>query len=508
MSLAKHVTKIGKLTSIYLGGSVLSQAIALFLLPVFTHYLPTDQMGIVNLAGRVMAPLAILIQLGLLSSLKSHYFRTDKPLRASLVRTTILGQIGQGTLMCALLSVAGIWLAGVFLPNLPLPRELVYGLWLMIVWGCFFHAIGQYAIGVSQLEEHAFTAVFLSYLRLFLRVGLGVFVVAALGWKGFGRYASIFLTAFLVAIVSLGVLRRYARGPFDPGLLKRTSRTGLTFIPSSLSGVLALTINAWLVNKMVSTASLGIYGIAIAFGQLIQMPLMTFGHAAYPTLAKLMSDGSPESRRQQSRLYTLLVAAIGALALGVVLFSPLAIRLLTSSAHPEYRQAAPIVPILVLAWLFQGFYWISSNRVFFLGGGLWLATATGSSIVASIVFSLLLIPPFGVYGAAMAMVGCFLVRFVVVTIVGERLYRLPWQIVPIVLTVAGMGLMVGADLLLSPLMGLWAGLALKCALLLATLPLIWATGVVSRKELAWAKDRVVGKLRSLLRRNAGEGDAG
>jgi len=81
------------------------------------------------------------------------------------------------------------------------------------------------------------------------------------------------------------------------------------------------------------------------------------------------------------------------------------------------------------------------------------------------------------------------------------------QIVPMVLTLAGMGLMAGADLWLSPLMGLWAGVGFKCLLVLATLPLIWATGVVSRKELAWAKDRVVGKLRSLMRRNPGEGDA-
>jgi len=425
MGLAQKVTKIGKLSTIYMLSTIIAQVVGLFLLPIFTRYLEPDQMGIIGLAAQVILPLSIVVQLGLWSSLKSHYFRTDKSVRPLMVRTVLLGQLVQTGLICSLLSLVGIWFSERFLPNLPLSSERVYCLWLMIVWGCFFQAWFRIATGLTQLHERAFTTVFLTLLQLFLRVGLGLFVVVYLGWKGFGRQSSIFATIVLTGAAAFVIVWRYGRGGFDFSLFKKILRTGLTFVPHGFAGVLALSVNGWLLNKLVSPAALGIYGIAVMFGQLIQMPLNSFGNAAFPTLARMMKDGSAEARRQQSRIYTLLIAGVAVLALGIVLFAPIAIILLTA---PKYHESMYIVPILVLAWTFQGFYWIASNRVFYLGGGLWLATATVSSLGVGIALGFLLMPPYGMYGAAMAMVGTFVVRTMVILVIGERMYPVPWQL--------------------------------------------------------------------------------
>jgi O-antigen/teichoic acid export membrane protein len=496
MSLRADATRIGKLSTIYLLGSVISQVVGFLLLPVFTHYLPPAQMGIVSLAGRLTAPLAVLVQLGLWSSLRSHYFRLGESERPQVVRSVLVGQLLQTGVAAVALSILGIWLAETFLPNLPLSSADVYLLWLMVVWGSFFSPLIVLAVGLNQLHERAIAAVSINGLRLLLQAGLGVLAVVGLGWLGLGRLGTIFAATVVVGIFSVREIWKYGRGGFDLRLFGRILRTGVTFVPHGLSGIMAVSINAWLLNRLVSPAALGVYGIAVAFAQLIQVSLQSFGNAAFPTLARMMQDGGTVARRRQSRIYTLLIAGIGAVALAIAIFAPVAIKILTA---PQYHAAAPLMSILVLAGLFQGLYWVASNRVFYLGGGLWLSTSTISGLIVGVGLALLLIPSLGVPGAAWALVGSFLVRFAVIAVVAERMYPLPWQMAIIARGLAGMGLLWALDHFLLSQVGLWISIPGKFALLAATIPLARICGAVSAAEFKQAQAALSEALRRRVR---------
>jgi O-antigen/teichoic acid export membrane protein len=492
VSLEKHVTKIGKLSMIYAFGGAAPKILGLALLPIFTHFLSPDQFGIVRLALQVALPLSILVQLGLEASLKSRYFRTDLSQRSQLIKTAFLGQIALGFLTCLVFSIAGVWVFDQILPNLPISPQKVQMLWLMIVWGCFFSSFIQLATTVSQLLEKAALAVSITMSLFLLRSFFGVIAVVWLGWQGFGRQGTNFIGATIIGIVSLWLLFRFGKAKFNFKLFKDLFKTGLTFVPHSFAGMFALAINTWLVNKMISTASVGIYAIAIQFAQFIQMPLTAFGNAAYPTLAKLMSDGSDESKKQQSRLYTLVLTGISVIALGISLFAPIAIELLVA---PNYHKAKTVVPILVLAWQCQALYWVCSTIVFYHGGGLWLATATVSSMIANIILGFLLIPIYGVYGAAMAMVGCFLIRFIVIAIVGHKKHPLPWQIKIVAQMLTVVLLMALTDIWLSEHLSLAPAIGLKLLIFAATILLILKCGIISQKEFKRGKQIFLEKLK-------------
>jgi len=479
MSLAAKAAKIGKLSTIYMLSTIIVRGVGLFLLPIFTHYLDPGQMGIVTLAGQVMLPLTIVTQLGLWTSLKSHYFRTPESIRPVLVRTVFLGQLVQAGVICSLLSVVGIWTADWFLPNLPLNYWHVYCLWLMIVWGCFFRPWQRMASGLAQLHERAFTAVFLTISEACLRIGLGLLVVVCLGWRGFGRTGSITASMVIIGSIGLVVSWRYGRERFELPLFRKVVITGLAFVPSTLSIALTQTVNAWLLTDMVDVAAMGVYGVAIMFPQLIQMFLLAFGNAAFPTIARMMADGSQEIRRQQARLYTFVFLVLGAISLGVCLFASPAIRLLTD---PAYHEAVYIAPILSLAWLAQSGYTIVSQPVFFKGGGLWFACANMASLLATVVLSLVLIPAYGIYGAAWAMVGGFTCRLIVISLIHLRLYRLPWEIRNIVMLLIVLLTLGAIDYLFANNISLIWSIAAKIALFISFPLLMMSTGVVRRSD--------------------------
>lgn len=498
MTLSKHVAKIGKLGSIYAIAHIVPQIVGLFLLRVFTDYLDTEQMGIVALATQVMLPLTALVSMGLWSGLKSHYFRVAEAKRPVLVRSVFIAQGVQIAVLFGLGALAGIWIADHLLPNLPLDNRRVYLLWLMILGACSLQVVVKFGQGVAQLQERAGISVCISLCQYLVQMGLGVAVVVWLGWGGFGRQGTIVAGLAVAAVIAGWVVWRAGAGRFDRPLWRRTALTGLTFVPASLSGLLAPAVTIWLLNKLVSAEALGVYGVANRFGPLLPLLLFALGQAAYPTLARLMSEGTPEAKRQQSRLYTLMVIGVCLLALGLWLLSPTMIRLIVR--NPAYHDAAYVVPIIVFAYFFQGMYLLVFQRVFYIGGGLWLAAATLSSLAVTVGLCFLLIPLLGMYGAAWAMVGGSATRFTVSAITGEMKYPLPWEFSKLARILACTAVPVGLDVLAGwywrP--SLLMEISLKVILVLVMLVLLRATNAVTAAELAQGRKLIAEKLRSML----------
>ncbi len=523
MTLAKTATKIGKLSTIYLIGSFAPQFINMIVLPIYTDYLSKEQMGIFNLALRIGTPLGVLIQLGALAGLKSWYFRTDEQRRPQLIRSMQLGQFAVNAAVVLILALVGLAFVDTILPDLPLSWAALYALWLLILADAFGDACARLASMVARLREHATTSIAIGLSRYAVQTVVGltiVFWLAAEGkdeWQGVGRQVAATVAALAIAVVAARLAWKYGGGPFDASMVKQTLRTGINFVPHQISDGLMLTANAWMVNSLFSTAALGVYGVAIAFAQLIQMPLINFGDAAYPTLSRLMREGGHESRRQQTRIYTLTLLLVTVAILGQQLFATVAIRVLT---NPSYHEAAAVVSVLIFAWVFQAFYMIVSQPVFYFGGGLWLSTATVTSIVVSVGVGAWAIPEYGMYGAAWSMAAGFIAKFLVAAAASNYLYPLPWEVSKIARALACAALVVWIDLAfvdgwLTVVKNIdrpgsfferveWVNLLVmvvaKLLLVASMAPLLWITRVVSAREFKIVADAARGKLRSWMRR--------
>lgn len=523
MSLAKTATKIGKLSTIYLVGSFLPQVVKILVLPVFTDYMSKEQMGIFNLAGRVGTPLSVLIQLGALAGLKSWFFRTDAASRPQLVRTMQIGQFGVNFTAMMILALIGLGCVEYILPGLPFTWTTLYILWLLILADALGDASTKLATLVMRLSEHATKSVTLSFVWYLLQTALGLAIVVVLArqdmreWQGFGRQAGATIGSLIWSVIAACIVWKYGAAKFDASMFKKTLRTGVTFVPHQLSDGLMLTANSWMVNGFFSTAALGVYGIAVSFAQLIQIPLLNFGDAAFPTLSRLMRENTPESRRQQARIYTLTLLLIIVAILAMQLLSTIAIRVLT---NPAFHEAALVVPILIFAWLFQAFYQIASQPVFFFGGGLWLSLATGVSIIVSAAAGVFLIPEYGMYGAAWSMVAGFVAKLLVTIAATTYLHPLPWEIWKLTRALACAALVAWVDwrflegwlVVVKDIetpgsffervewINLTVMVGVKLLLLTAIAPLLWIAGVVTGREFKLFADAVRSKLNAWLGR--------
>src|SRR5207253_2066481 len=99
MGLGHELKRLARHSAIYGIGGLVSRILAVVLLPLFTHYLPPNSFGRVEIVTAATAVAAILLQLGISSAFFRFYFDSpDTARRLVVVRTSFWFTMAMSTL--------------------------------------------------------------------------------------------------------------------------------------------------------------------------------------------------------------------------------------------------------------------------------------------------------------------------------------------------------------------------------------------------------------------------
>jgi O-antigen/teichoic acid export membrane protein len=243
-----------------------------------------------------------------------------------------------------------------------------------------------------------------------------------------------------------------------------------------------------ILNRYVSQAAVGIYTLGYQFGLAMSVFTLAMSNALSPIMMRQLKD--PESRQHVPPTGTYCLLAVTAVGLAVALFAEEGVELL---APDSYREAETIVPWVVLAYAFQGLYYVWQQGTWYAMKTGWVPVLTLVCAALNVGLNLLLVPRYGIEAAAIVTAISFFALAVSQGLLAQRLHRIPWEYGRWVrLFVAGLAsygvaaLLERADV---PLMTL-----IDVALLLVLFPLLLTlSGFWTERERA----RVASTLRSL-----------
>ena len=112
----------------------------------------------------------------------------------------------------------------------------------------------------------------------------------------------------------------------------------------------------------------------------------------------------------------LIVAALALLLPDVLIFV---------SRKVAYHAAAPVVPVIVLAFLFQGFFLLSSIGITITKEARYYPMITAFAAALNIGLNFALIPGFGIMGSAWATVAGYALMAFAGAVISNRLYPIP-----------------------------------------------------------------------------------
>ena len=447
----------------YQASSVVSAALALVTLPLYTRALSRADFGVAETLLTFIILASILLRLGLGEAFVRFYFQTAEEDRDRLARTTTATVL----LATTATAVAAAALAGP-LSSLLLGFEET-GLMRIAVFGLWAFTNLEIAYALLRVDERRRAYVTASLCNVVLSVGLTVTLVVALDQGARGYLAGNYVASGVVLLALWWTLRRRIgprrgerRSPLGPLL-----RFGVPTIPADAT-VFALNVidRAYLLRAQ-SAAAAGLFALSVKLATAVILAVRGF-QLAWPPLAYSVGDDR-EAGRLYAAVTTWYVVVTGFVVAGLTLLGRWVVRLL---AAPEYFEAHEALPWVALGWAMYGLFLVLVT----IGGRAGITTRTFpaalAGVVVNVVALVVLVEPLGIAGAGVALVVAYAVMLVVLHLLTRRLFAVPFDWARLAHAVALLGAVGVAGELLLPDAGL-DGFATR-ATALAAIPLLFA----------------------------------
>jgi O-antigen/teichoic acid export membrane protein len=461
----------------YQASSVLSAALALVTLPLYTRALTRADFGIAETLLTFIILASILLRLGLGEAFVRFHFQTPAAERDRLARTTTATVL----LVTTVAALAAAALAG------PLSALLLgfedAGLMRIAVLGLWSFTNLEIAYALLRVEERRRAYVAASLCNVLLTVALTVTLVVGLDGGARGYLAGNYV-ASAVVLLGLWWLLRARIAPRQDGERPRRAALrpllafGVPTVPADATVFALNVVDRAYILRAQSAAAAGLFALSVKLATAVILAVRGF-QLAWPPLAYSIGDDR-EAGRFYAAVATWYVVVTGYVVAGLTLLGRWVVRLL---AAPEYFAAHEALPWVALGWAMYGLFLVLVT----IGGRAGVTTRTFPAALAGVVVNVVvlvaLVGPLGIAGAGIALVAAYAVMLVVLHLLTRGLFAVPFQwrrLAHAIVLLAGVS--VAGELLL-PRDGI-DGFALRAGAA-ALIPLLFAaTRFVAPEELA------------------------
>ncbi|HYC81298.1 MAG TPA: polysaccharide biosynthesis C-terminal domain-containing protein, partial [Solirubrobacterales bacterium] len=283
--------------------------------------------------------------------------------------------------------------------------------------------------------------------------------------------------AFVLGLIALQ-WRRLSLRP-DLPLLRRLFRFGLPTMPAEVSLYALNFVDRLIIVRSLGLAEAGLYSLAVKFAQAVNVLVRGF-QLAWPPLAYSIRDDD-EARRAYATVVTLFVAGCAFVVTGMWLYARWIVRAL---AAPQFFDSYEAVGLLAAAVTLYALYLVMVVILGRTGRTEFNLPAAIGALVVNVVLNLVLVPPFGIVGAAIALVASYLVVAALMYVFTQRLFPVPYQWGRLMRVVFAAAVLVAVGELAMPTDGVLGFLGRGALWLLYPLAL-WTSGFFTPEERGW-----------------------
>jgi O-antigen/teichoic acid export membrane protein len=416
--LGEQIKRLGKHTAVYGLGGLVSRILAVLLLPLYTSYLGPRGFGKIETVVALTTVLVIVLRMGISSAFFRFYFDTkDDDERRLIVRTSFWFTMTMATAGLAAGFIFATPIAhGLKLGDDPwLVRAAFVGLWAQMNY--------EQLTSLFRVEERSVSFVIASVANVLITVGVTVLLVVGLHKGPTGAVVGNFVGTLCVYLVLLAY-RRYQLGlEFSRDLLRQMNRFGMPLVPSALALWAINFIDRIFIAQYKGQAEVGVYSVAVRISSAIVFLMIAF-RLAWPAFAYSIEDDR-EAKRTYSYVltYLLFVCSWVSLALGVL--APWLVEVLAPK-HSFHRAADAVALLAFASTAYAGY------TVVAIGIGRARQTqlnwvVSGAAAVVNVVLNVILIPRYGMIGAAISTAAAYVGLLLGMVWNSRRVYPVDYQ---------------------------------------------------------------------------------
>ncbi len=477
-----ELKKLAQHSAVYGVADVVPYLINFLLLPVFTTYLSPANYGALG----ILLLFGVLTKILFRSGLDSGFFRIyyeqktdrDRKLLASTLFATAFTISATLFTLCAVFAgPLSRWLLGDELSQSQIATWIV-----LVAADTLLNTFAFVPMNLFRLQEKPKSFTVMTLFRSFVNIGLKVILVVS-GWGVAGvLWADVAASLVFVLALAPTLVRNLVLG-FSVPMLRSAAAFGLPKVPHGLAHQILNLSDRKLIELFIALSASGVYHIGYMMGTGVKFFLSAFELAWSPFVYAQLDK--PDAARTLARIATYAFATLVGCGLMNAVFGR---ELLFWMAKPEFHAAYPVIPIVVLAYMTQGLYALTSIGISISKKTTYFPVMTLSAAVVNVVLNILWIPRFGVEGAAWATVAGYGLMAVMGIYFGNKHYPIPFEWSRLA-RIAMAGALAYVVSTLAPLE--WhIAIPIKLGALLVFPAALFVFGFFRHHEIEWLKDRL------------------
>ena len=403
---------------------MLPQAAQFVLLPIYTRFLSPADYGIINSMQVIAFLLTLLFTLAIDRAIFRLYFeyKTDTE-RRNYLGTISIGLIITSVPILGLLFLLKNWI------GLAFESIDFYPFYALVILTSFFHIFFLVPKASYYVKEKAKGFVFLSLLEFIVKNIFIIILVVFIKESAVGYLKGQLFGVLTLLPIFIYITLRNINIKFDLSMFKGSLRFSLPILPTLLTVWVITLSDRIFIERYYDLHDVGVYSLGYRIAGLSLIIVGAFHKAYVPfffkTATELDEQNAKKTLGHTNLLYSLLIIVS---CFCIAFFSKEVIFILFDSRYIEAYKIISIVCLARLIGLSAGLFQIAfyqEKKTLLI---MWISI---TAAFVTILLNFILIPIYGVYGAAWAAVSTSLVVFIIKFYFYKKSYyiKIRWNII-------------------------------------------------------------------------------
>jgi O-antigen/teichoic acid export membrane protein len=417
------IKQLGKETAVYGVSTIIGRFLNFLLVPLYTNVFSRQDYGLVTNVYAYIALLNIIYLYGM-DSAYLKYASTEELGDEKKTFSTAYNAV-----LISSLLYSGLFL--VFRSGLFRQLALAEGqmrILFLIMGILFFDAVSIVPFARLRFHNRPWKFAIIKSLNIVVNLGLNLVFILQFHMGIEGVFLAGLAASVLTWLILLPDILKNLEVRISRALLGSLLRFGIPFVPTGLASMVTQVIDRPILLALTNAATVGVYQANYKLGIFMMLFVSMFQYAWQPFFLK--NAARPDARILFGKVLTAFLLVASAIFIVLSLFIENIVKMNMFGMHlvgRDFWEGLPIVPIILLAYLFNGLYINFMAGIQIEKKTQFMPIVTGAGALVNVAANFCLIPKFGYFGAAWATLVSYLIMAAGNYLFSQHFYRVKYE---------------------------------------------------------------------------------
>ncbi len=419
----QKLKELSKDTAIYGISTMVGRFLTFLLVPLYTNVFIESDYGVVSNIYIFIAIMNIVFIYGMDSAFLKYSSKIKIGDEKDNFSTPYLSVIIIGLILFGIILLTKAKLALL----LDVPSQYIY-LFNYAALILLIDTLGVIPFIKLRLERKATKFASFKIINIGINVALNLYLILILKLDIEAIFiANLAASAFTYILLLPSVIKNL-RLKINTELLKSLLKFGLPYFPAGLGAILIQGIDRPILSHLTDLSTVGVYSANYKLGIFMMLFVSMFQFAWQPFF--LQNEDEKNAKELFAKVFTYFALAGSVVLVLISLFISDIVKLNIFGHYiigSAYWGGLNIVPLILCGYLFYGFYVVFTAGIYIKEKSIYIPFITLGGAVINIVSNLILIPIYGIMGAAFSTLISYLFMSAALLFVTQRFYNIKYE---------------------------------------------------------------------------------